>query len=86
MNFQQAVELAAEIEASSAAELVAIGRFVPVAELRPGDPWGCSVLNRSTGKSCVVWSLSEFCALFEPPAPAALARRDAEHLRQPTLF
>lgn len=89
MNFQQAVELAKVIESSPAFELVAVGRFVPVAELRPVDPWGCSVLIRSTGKSRVVWTPGEFADLVDPPAvvaPAAATRRDAEHLRQPTLF
>ena len=65
MNFQQAVELATDIDAGTKAELLSIGRFLPLAEIQPSSPWGCSVLLPGSPKARVVWSLWEYCQLFQ---------------------
>lgn len=92
MTFAEAIALANDIDASSAAELISIGRFLPIAEITPASPWGCSVMPKGAEKASVVWSLADYVALFassaiEPPKPLPVVPRpDAAHRRQPTLF
>lgn len=102
MNLADCYYLATVIHASTHAQLLAIGRFVPTEQLTPESPWGCSVLL-ADGRRQTVWSIAEWCDLVArlteaspavPPvrsqpslAPISTAPRpDAAHRRQPTLF
>lgn len=111
MNLQTAIELATLIDASAQAELIAIGRFLPPAQITRSSPWGCSV-RLPDGTAQTVWSVEQCMQILDPaeaspvgiaesatPAASAVgsqgagvgsqespARRDAVHLRQPSLF
>lgn len=92
MEFTEVLELARLIEAEDRAKLIAIGRFIPAAEIGPADPWGCSILPRGKEKTVIVWNLSDYrleCPTMAPvatPAAAAAPRPDDGLRRQPTLF
>lgn len=102
MNMSDACDLAFAIDRGGKARLVAIGRFLPLEEVTPDSPWGCSVVLPD-GTRRTVWSIADWCAVVaglsestpnapprvsdRPPASApTLPRPDAVHRRQPTLF
>lgn len=64
MNFSEAIDLAGHIHVGDKAALISVGRFLPVGEIKPSSPWGCSVLVHGSDKARVVWSLAEFVDLF----------------------
>lgn len=116
MTLQDACSLAVAIDASGRAELITIGRFLPLDMITAESPWGCAV-RQPDGTLQTVWSAQDWVDLQrirepELPPPAAplpkpltpdpsplstgargavaeaakIPRRDAEHLRQPSLF
>jgi len=91
MKLSEAYYLATIIDVSPVADLIAIGRFLPADQLTPTSPWGCSV-RLSCGRQQTVWSIADWvrlCAPAEPPSSPQRppdTRRDAAHIRQPSLF
>jgi hypothetical protein len=73
MDRKQALALAAELGDDGRAELISVGRFLPLGELSPASPWGCSVLVPGAAKARVVWSRDEWLALFCPEPAAELS-------------
>lgn len=56
MHFLEALDLAQHIHRTRPAwEIVAIGRFKPLAELRLGTPWGISVWQPGDEKPRLIW-------------------------------
>lgn len=88
MNYHQATALGETILASPRADLIAIGRFVPVAELDGNDSWGCSVhLINSDGPGLkTVWSRAEWESLLQSPRTESTISRPVVTSGQPTLF
>lgn len=63
MDIEQAVELALEIKNTMPSwTVVAIGRFVPIADIKPDSPIGISVLMPGETSPRVLWSISDYHA------------------------
>ena len=87
MTFEQAVDLAREVEQTKPRfVVVAIGRFVAVDQLQSATKWGVSVLpiDSPTGKPVVIWEADGWIKIggrtITQPRP------DAKHRQQMTLF
>ena len=59
MTLSEACEVAKEVERNAAFVLVAIGRFVPVKDIKADTPWRVSV-ETPEGKPVVIWSLEQW--------------------------
>ena len=72
MTLQDALALAATIDASATAQLITIGRFLPVDQITAESPWGCAV-RQPDGMLQTVWSLADWADLQPSCQPTALA-------------
>lgn len=77
MTLQDACSLAVAIDASGRAELITIGRFLPLDMITAESPWGCAV-RQPDGTLQTVWSAQDWVDLQrirggEPCEPTALA-------------
>lgn len=93
MTLDEACDLARRIHASDVAELLAVGRFVPVATLNGSESWGVSVhpyptVSQPTPQMQTVWSAAQWQSLCDQLASCqpAKAARERPSETQPTLF
>jgi|GEM_PF-2063443 len=69
MDLEEATELALEIQQTRPSwTVVAISMFVPITDIRPGLPFGLSVIVPGRDKPRVIWGREDF-SLPEQTAP-----------------
>lgn len=87
MTLEQAIAVANEIEKSERFELMAIGRFVPMAELQTAERrWGVSLWLIGSESPVVIWNVQKWVEFRERTKPSDEPMRDAKHRQQLSLF
>jgi hypothetical protein len=90
MTFEEAVELARDATRKlRGVEVIALGRFLPVEDVRPDSPWGVSILLPGWVRPRLLNGpddLDSMIPTLPKPAPVAASPRRSALEATPLLF